>query len=441
MKTRNIFSRILLYLLAVLTIVLLVRAFFNYRIGNRLEEYFGNTQAKGIALSKKALMPDCKDAENGANLWRAAEALFSKEGLNVSLLQNGIKTIFYGKSMEPEDRKELKGMIEKNKRIFPFIKEASEKPCFRYGDWRRKMYNIRIPDAVKMINAIRLLGIDAVFKAEEGNIQEAVDQIRWGMRLVQKTMDEPFTITGLVAIANLKQLIFCLNQIICGNDIDPDTLNILIQDLNPEKWRTKFARNIQGERVFFLEIALGLLEGDRTAFNLSRADSTFFWFIRPVIKADTLWALKKFDDVESKCLLPFYRIKGLQKELEQEVESIPWYYYVSKNIFPSLHSIWLKEAILEAIMGAGQIALACKIYKNREGYYPETTAALIPEILETEPIDPFSGNPFVYKHRQDGFIVYSVGSNEKDDGGKATFQVNKLVMEKDDDWPWRENTN
>ena len=260
MKTRKIFSRILLYLLAVLIIVLLVRAFFNYRIGDKLDEYFGDTQANGVALSRKALMPECSDAENGANLWRAAEALFSKEDLNVSLLQNTMKTIFYSNSLEPGVREELKVMIDRNSRIFQFMKEASEKPCFRYGDWRQKMYDIRIPNAVKMINAIRLLGIDAVFKAEEGKIEEAVDQIRWGIRFVQKSMDEPFTITGLVAIANLKHLIFCLNEITCGKDIDPEILSALIQDLDPVEWRKKFARNIPGERVFFLEIALGVLE-------------------------------------------------------------------------------------------------------------------------------------------------------------------------------------
>lgn len=441
MKIRKISVRILLILLAVVTTGLLIRAIFNYRMGNKLEEYFGNRQAEGVPLSRKALMPDCSDADNGANLWKAAEALYSQESMNVSLLHDAMESIFYGRSLGADVRAELKEMIENNTRVFQFIEEASEKPCFRYGDWRQKIYDMRIPNAVKLTNAIRLLGMDAIFKAEEGKMREAIDQIRWGMRFVRKTMDEPFTITGLMAVANMKHLLVSLKRISCGRNPDSEILRTLIQDLDAEKWRTKFARNIQGERVFFLEIALGLLEGDRTAFNLSKGDSTFFWLIRPVTKAETLWALKKFDDVESKSLLPFYRIKGLQKELEREVESIPWYYYVSKNIFPSLHSIWLKEAILEAVMGAGQIAFACKIYKNREGYYPETLAALIPDILETEPIDPFSGNPFIYRLRQNGFIVYSVGSNEKDDGGKATFQITKLVMEKDDDWPWRENTN
>jgi hypothetical protein len=438
MKARKIFGRILLYSLAILTIGLLVRAFFNYRTGNKFEEYIEHRQAEGAALSRKALMPACNDAENGANLWRAAEALYSSEGLNVALLRDSMKELFHGNPLEPAVKEELKGMIEKNTRVFQFMEEASEKPCFRYGDWSKNLYDMKIPDAVKMINAIRLLGIDSVFKAEEGKIQEAIDQIRWGMRLVHRTMDEPLLITGLIATANMKYLQICLKSIISGRDIDSGILRALIQDMNPEFWREKFVRGIQGERVFFLENALAVIDGDRDVLDFNLGDSIFFWIIRPATKADTLWAMKIFDKVESASLLPFYKIKEFYKDISEEFNSIPWSFRLSKLLFPNFSSAWLKEAILEAMMGTGQIALACKIYLGREGHFPENIAALIPDILPTEPVDPFTGNPFMYKLQEDGFVVYSAGSNEKDDGGRATYQVTKLVTEKDDDWPWRE---
>jgi len=438
MKTRKIFSRILLYLMAVLTIGLLVRAFFNYRMGEKLEAYIGDRQAEGVALSRKALMPECSDADNGANLWKAAEALFPREGVNVNTLRDTMEAFFDGKSMESEVRDELETMIANNPRIFPFIEEASEKPCFRYGDWRKNLYDMRIPDAVKMINAVRLLGIDAVFKADEGKVQEAISQIRWGMRFVRKTLDEPLLITGLIATANMKYLHTCLRHIINGRDIDSDTLHTVIQDMNPELWREKFVRGIQGERVFFLENSLAVLEGERDVLGFNLGDTIFFWVIRPLTKADTLWAMKMFDKIETASLSPYYEIKEFHKNLDEEFESIPWSFRLSELMFPNFSSAWLKEAILEAMMGTGQIALASKIYKNQEGRFPENIAELIPDILAKEPVDPFTGEPFIYKHQDDGFMVYSVGSNEKDDLGRATYRVTKLVTEKDDDWPWRE---
>ncbi len=160
--------------------------------------------------------------------------------------------------------------------------------------------------------------------------------------------------------------------------------------------------------------------------------------MRPATKADVLWAQKMFDKVESASLLPYYEIKESHKDITEDIESIPWSFRLSKLWFPNFSSAWLKEAILEAIMETEKIALACKIYKNQEGIFPDTIAALIPDILEKEPVDPFTGDPFIYKLQEDGFIVYSVGSNEKDDEGRATYQITKLVAEKDDDWPWIE---
>lgn len=438
MKTRKIFYRILLYLAAVLTIGLLVRAFFNYRMGDKLEKYLGDRQAEGVALSRKALMPECSEADNGANLWKAAEALFPREGVNVNTLRDTMEAFFHGQPLELDVREELAMMIANNPRVFQFMEEASEKPCFRYGNLRRNLYDIRIPDAVKMINAIRLLGIDAVFKAEEGNLQKAIEQIRWGMRFIDRTMDEPFLITGLIAVANMKYLLTCLKQIINGKDIDSDTLHMIIQDLNPELWRTKFVRGIQGERVFNLENALAVLEGDMDILDYNLGDKIFFWIMRPATKADILWAQKMFDKVEAASLLPYYEIKKSLNEITEEFESIPWYFRLSGGLFPNFSSAWLKEAILEAFMGTGQIALACKIFKNHEGVFPENVAALIPDILAKEPVDPFTGAPFIYKLQGDGFTIYSVGSNGKDDEGRATYQVTRLIAEKDDDWPWRE---
>lgn len=438
MKARKILIRILLVLLAVVTVALLIRAVFNYKMGNKLEGYFGERQAEGAALSRGALFPDCPEEDNAANLWKAAEALFLREGINADVLRDTMESIFHGEPLEPDVREELTKMIDKNRRILQFMEEASEKSCFRYGDKRKKFYDMRIPDAVKMIHTVRLLGIDAVFKAEEGKIEDAIDQIRRGLSFVQKTMDEPLLITTLVAIANMKYLLFSLNQITCGREIDSETLHVLIQDLDPELWRKKFIRGIQGERIFFLENALEVLDGNRNVFNFNWRHSLFFWFIRPVTKAETLWGLKKFDEVESTAVLPYYQNKGFWAQYDREINTIPWYHYVSKNLVSNFSSILLKEATLEAVMGAGQIGLAGKICKNREGHFPEDIGALVPDILDELPIDPFTGKPYVYKFHENGFIVYSFGSNEKDDGGRGTFQFTQLVMEKDDDWTWRE---
>jgi hypothetical protein len=49
---------------------------------------------------------------------------------------------------------------------------------------------------------------------------------------------------------------------------------------------------------------------------------------------------------------------------------------------------------------------------------PETLDQLVPDYLAEVPVDPFDGRPLRYRRTDQGFVVYSVGEDGKDDGGK-----------------------
>jgi hypothetical protein len=105
----------------------------------------------------------------------------------------------------------------------------------------------------------------------------------------------------------------------------------------------------------------------------------------------------------------------------------------------NFEAAFMKEALVEATCLASRTGLACRLYKSRTGRYPDNLGALVPGILKEVPIDPFTGKTLVYRREGEGFIVYSLGTNEKDDGGRSTFNVSRLVMFKDDDLAWRED--
>jgi hypothetical protein len=42
---------------------------------------------------------------------------------------------------------------------------------------------------------------------------------------------------------------------------------------------------------------------------------------------------------------------------------------------------------------------------------------LVPNYLESVPIDPFDGKELRYKKLESGYVVYSIGENLSDDGG------------------------
>ena len=61
--------------------------------------------------------------------------------------------------------------------------------------------------------------------------------------------------------------------------------------------------------------------------------------------------------------------------------------------------------------------------------YPENLVELIgDDYLKDLPMDPYSGKPFIYKKTEDNFILYSIGRNFEDDGGKV-YEKNGNVHE------------
>ena len=71
----------------------------------------------------------------------------------------------------------------------------------------------------------------------------------------------------------------------------------------------------------------------------------------------------------------------------------------------------------EAEIACGRTFLALRAYKARFGKYPRTLPDLRSGINWELPVDPFTGKDLVYKQVRNGFILYSIGYDLKDNGG------------------------
>ncbi|MGQ9649354.1 MAG: hypothetical protein ACUVXJ_04525 [Phycisphaerae bacterium] len=62
--------------------------------------------------------------------------------------------------------------------------------------------------------------------------------------------------------------------------------------------------------------------------------------------------------------------------------------------------------------------LAVAAYRNDHGRFPESLDELVPRYLEAVPMDPFTSQPLRYRlDTEEGYRLYSVGEDGKDDGG------------------------
>lgn len=80
----------------------------------------------------------------------------------------------------------------------------------------------------------------------------------------------------------------------------------------------------------------------------------------------------------------------------------------------------LKRAMRDARRAGFEVLLALHLFNTEKKAWPARLEELTPALLPRVPADPYSGKPLVYRRSSDGtdFVLYSVGEDQKDDGGQ-----------------------
>jgi hypothetical protein len=66
------------------------------------------------------------------------------------------------------------------------------------------------------------------------------------------------------------------------------------------------------------------------------------------------------------------------------------------------------------------LAFALAAYRGEHKRYPDKLDVLAPRYLAEVPSDLFSGKALIYRPSENGYLLYSVGVNGQDDGGRAS---------------------
>jgi hypothetical protein len=64
------------------------------------------------------------------------------------------------------------------------------------------------------------------------------------------------------------------------------------------------------------------------------------------------------------------------------------------------------------------VALALERYRRDHGNWPKSLEVLTPAPLTQVPADPFDGKPLRLRRLDDGAVVYSIGPDGEDNGGR-----------------------
>lgn len=130
------------------------------------------------------------------------------------------------------------------------------------------------------------------------------------------------------------------------------------------------------------------------------------------------------------------------KAVERFLASSPLcpYKLMAAMAIPNFTKAWQTTARNQTFVNEAQIACALERYRLAHGEYPDSLDALVPQFVETIPHDVINGQPLHYRRTADGkFLLYSVGWNEKDDGGTVVMSEGKnpAVDFTKGDWVWK----
>jgi hypothetical protein len=66
--------------------------------------------------------------------------------------------------------------------------------------------------------------------------------------------------------------------------------------------------------------------------------------------------------------------------------------------------------------------LALELYRRENGQWPAGLKDLVPKYLAAIPADPFSTSSLIYRRQDDRFLLYSVGPDGRDNGGRQNSE-------------------
>jgi hypothetical protein len=344
--------------------------------------------------------------------------------------------------------------IEQNDAAWRQFKAGSEKSyCYRPyaydpNDRDKSLWSIPQPP----FDSLRHLAFMSIWRSridrDQGRLQQSVDDCLAVARCADHWQGKGTFVEQLVgvAISNLAHLEIL--DILADRKLSANELGDLQEQLS-KIYHTDYPLiNLEGEKLTFMDIVQhSFTDGGPGGGHLIPGSWNKY--------TDSSFPAPDIDKTEERLYIPFYtalsmyharrdatvakanEIFGLESKL---TKMTPYEMHMSNIKTPDeiMYDSWenyrffLIQLFMPATVRVSELAyrgkmvheatlaiLALQRWQLEKNQYPEALNELISAgLLKELPKDPYSDKPLVYKKKDNDFILYSVGPNFKDDGGK-----------------------
>jgi len=264
----------------------------------------------------------------------------------------------------------------------------------------------------------RLLCLEAILYAERGDPNGATEAITAAVHVAESLAEEPVMISHMVRLSGLLCTAAALERVLNHVEFADRQLEMLDRAFRRPDLHQGLLRALAGDRGMVFPFFDRPQVADREIFDRLPP--------RSLLEVYTALGLAAREgaiylDFARECL----RIAQLPvSQYRAALEAAQRRYLRSHKGLLFSHvdhasGIMRREAFYVAWLQNARVLLAVERYRYAQGELPQTLNQLIPSYLTAIPEDPFDGKPLRYnKRRNRGYVVYSVGEDGRDDGGR-----------------------
>jgi hypothetical protein len=350
------------------------------------------------------------------------------------------------------------------------LRQAGRRPASRLPlnyENRTRAASEMLPLLADLKRCVQVLQLRASAELQNGESEKALDDVKLMLRLNDSLRTEPYLISDLVRIAVTSITLQPIYEGLAKHQWTEAQLVELDQALAKVDFLTDFQSALRSERAgsianvdYFrqrrLEFIQLLFAGNRDVQNdnstwekagdsLRMTGIYLGFYLMPggwlyenelaIAQTQQLWD-SKMVDVEQRTVSP--------ETMEQAGKSTegrrvtPWN-FLSRESLSAIAGTARKSARIQVEVDLARTACALERYRLAHGEYPETLDALMPQFVKAVPNDIFGGKPLRYRLNSDGnFVLYSIGWNEKDDGGFFSYPSGSSMPRfEQGDWVWQ----
>lgn len=310
---------------------------------------------------------------------------------------------------------------------------------------------ILLPHLAPLKSCARVLELRSVAELQNHQPERALDDVRLALDLTSKIRNEPVMISQLVRIAMVHLTLQPVWEGLAEHRWSDAQLITLDTEMEKLDFVADFRLALHGELGSQCETMQTLIRNsagieplidpgsdrDNPAAILTRLGPKG-WFYQNEYRCARIMEEYSIPiaDVSHGTFSPKLA-RQASAQLEAEIEHPTLFTWYEAIVQSGYSMAAMRFAYAQSSVDLARTALALERYRLAHGEFPESTDALAPQFIAKIPDDVIGGGPLKYRREPGGlFTLYSVGWNEKDDGGVVAFNKDGPDYQ-DGDWVWR----